>query len=146
MQIRFHCPTDDCVAIIELEPFEDCDGTIRCPRCNVEHAIRITESIRSQHQLDLCTVCGASEMFLRKDFPQKLGILVVLIAGAISLSFLKSDLRIAYGVLGIAILVDLILYLWTGLVTSCYACRAEYRKVTPNPSHEGFDLATSEKY
>ena len=146
MQIRFHCPTDMCVAIIELEPFEACGDTIRCPRCKVVHAVRITELMRSQQQLDVCAACGSTEMFVRKDFPQALGVLVVLVAGAISLMFLKSDLRIAYGVLLIAILVDLALYLKTGVVTSCYACRAEYRKVTPNPSHEGFDLATSEKY
>ena len=146
MQIRFHCPTDDCVAIIELEPFEECDDTIRCPRCRTDHAVRVTPAMRTQGQVDVCAVCGSTELFLRKDFPQRLGLLVVIIAGAISLAFLKSDLRIAYGVLGVAVVVDLILYLWTSLVTTCYACRAEYRYATPNPSHEGFDLATSEKY
>ena len=33
-----------------------------------------------------------------------------------------------------------------GKVTTCYACRAEYRKCNLNSAHEGFDLATSEKY
>ena len=42
--------------------------------------------------------------------------------------------------------LDLIIYMFLGRVTTCYACRAEYRKCNLNPAHEGFELATSEKY
>ena len=38
------------------------------------------------------------------------------------------------------------IYLTVGKVTACYACRAEYCKCDINPVHEGFDLATAEKY
>jgi len=40
----------------------------------------------------------------------------------------------------------LFIYTALGRVTTCYACRAEYRRCPLNPAHEGFDLATSEKY
>lgn len=49
-------------------------------------------------------------------------------------------------VLGAAVVVDAALYFVTGIVTVCYRCRAEFRGVTYNPAHSGFDLATSEKY
>ena len=85
-------------------------------------------------------------MFIRKDFPQGLGLAVVLIAGLGSIYFLRTNFMLAYSILGAAALVDFVIYLVVGRVTTCYACRAEYRKCHLNPAHEGFDLATSEKY
>ena len=146
MQIRFNCPTPGCFAYIQLEPFEECGGRIRCPRCHTEHAVTITDSMRQAKQLDRCAACGAQEMFTRKDFPQKLGLLVVLVAGIAAIVYFQIDLRIAYAILAAAVLIDLALYLMVGKVTSCYACRAEYRGVSQNPKHEAFDLATAEKY
>ncbi len=42
MQIRYDCPTDGCVAIVECEPFENGGPTMECPRCHTEHSITIT--------------------------------------------------------------------------------------------------------
>ena len=146
MQIRFNCPTPGCFALIQLHPFEDCGGTIRCPRCGRDHAMTITDSMRSRKTVDRCAACGGEELFTRKDFPQKLGLLVVIAAGIAAIIYFQIDLRIAYAILAAAVLVDLVLYLMVGKVICCYACRAEYRGGTENPIHEGFDLATSEKY
>jgi len=147
MQIRYHCPTDGCVAIIEYEPLEECGPFIECPRCHTPHRINLTDAVRGQTLVDRCVVCGASELFVRKDFPQRLGFAIVLVFGAASiLLFAKSNLLAAWGVLGAAVLIDLLIYALIGKVTTCYACRAEYRKCRLNPAHDGFDLATSEKY
>jgi len=146
MQIRFHCPTPGCVAIIELEPLEEAGSSICCPRCGCEHPVRIDESFRREHQIGRCVVCGCSELFVRKDFPQGIGLLVVVVAAVISFATFRTNPLLAYGVLAAAVLVDLALYLCIGRLTACYACRAEYRGGRINPSHEGFDLATSEKY
>lgn len=146
MQIRYHCPTERCVAIIEYEPLEQCGSTMKCPRCGVEHPMGISDVVRTGEKVDRCAVCGATEMFVRKDFPQALGLAVAVIFVIAALYYFTISPRIAWSVLAGAALFDLVVYCLVGRVTTCYACRAEYRKCALNPSHEGFDLATSEKY
>ncbi len=146
MQIRYHCPTEDCVAIIEYEPLETCDPTMECPRCHRHHPMAITETMRKDNMVDQCAVCGSTAMFARKDFPQRVGLLIVVIFGLLAIYFFRSSVVKAWLVLTCAGLIDLVIYLLIGRVTTCYACRAEYRKCRINPAHEAFDLATSEKY
>jgi len=146
MQIRFHCPTDGCVAIIEYEPLEQCGPAIRCPRCGIEHPMKITQSMRENNMVDRCSICGCNELFIRKDFPQKLGVAVVVVFGLLAIWCFTFSLFAALGVLTVAVAIDLVAYALTGRCTTCFACRAEYRKCAFNPAHEDFDLATSEKY
>jgi hypothetical protein len=146
MQIRLHCPTDRCVAIIEFEPLEESGPAIECPRCREAHPVTLTESIEARHVVDRCAICGGEEMFVRKDFPQRLGVLIVVVFGLISIFCYRFNVVLSWAVLAAAVVVDLLIYFLIGRVTTCYACRAEYRRCQPNPAHEGFDLATSEKY
>jgi hypothetical protein len=146
MQIRFHCPTDLCVAIIEYEPLEHCPGSIQCPRCRRSHPAAVTDSIRHKNMLDRCAICGCRELFIRKDFPQRIGLLIVVVFGVLALYFFRTSVITAWTILASAVLIDLLIYLLIGRVTTCYACRAEYRKCAIDPTHQDFDLATSEKY
>ena len=146
MQIRYHCPNHDCVAIIEYEPLEEATDSVECPRCHRNHPLRVTEVMRQDRMVDQCAVCPCRELFIRKDFPQRIGLAVVLVAGIGSIVSFRSNVLLAYAILAGAVIVDLLLYAVIGKVTRCYACRAEYRKANLNPAHEGFDLATSEKY
>jgi len=146
MQIRYHCPTDGCVAIIEYEPLEASGPTMECPRCRVRHPMNISDSVRRDQLVDRCVVCGGSELFIRKDFPQRVGVAVVVVFGLAALYYFTVSVFIAWSILAAAVFVDLVIYAFLGKVTTCYACRAEYRKCLLNPAHEGFDLATSEKY
>ncbi len=146
MQIRFHCPTDGCVAIVEYEPLEEAGGGIDCPRCKKRIALAYTEAMRDRGIVDQCSVCGSRELFIRKDFPQAIGLAIVVVAGICSVIFYRTNILWAWAALATALLIDLALYLAIGKVTTCYACRAEYRKAGLNPEHEGFDLATSEKF
>lgn len=146
MQIRFHCPTDKCVAIIEYEPLAGCTGSIKCPRCSKEHAIDVTDSMRDRDTVDRCAACDCRELFIRKDFPQVIGVLVVVGFGLAAIYYFTVSVLIAWSILAAAVVVDVVIYLVIGKVTTCYACRAQYRKCKLNPAHEGFDLATSEKY
>ncbi|MFQ5463402.1 MAG: hypothetical protein ACE5E5_12355 [Phycisphaerae bacterium] len=146
MQIRFHCPNETCVAIIEYEPLESCGDSMRCPRCKVEHKMVVTDSVRDQAMIERCAVCGGRELFIRKDFPQGFGMAVVIVFGLAALYYFNESILISWSILGTALLLDLVIYFLVGKVTTCYACRAEYRKGVLNPNHEQFDLATSEKY
>lgn len=146
MQIRFHCPTDGCVAFIEYEPLEDCGPTMQCPRCKKTLSMNITTSIRDKNMVEQCASCGGRELFIRKDFPQRLGAAIVIVFGLAAIYAFTFNVLIGWSILAGAVVLDLLIYFVIGKVTTCYACRAEYRKAILNPSHEGFDLATSEKY
>ena len=146
MQIRFHCPNEKCVAIIEYQPLESCGGHIQCPRCETEHTLAVAESINQRGQVDRCVACGGRELFVRKDFPQRLGLAVVIVFGLAAIYYFNKSVLTSWSILATAVLIDLVVYFLVGKCTTCYACRAEYRKCTLNPAHEGFDLATSEKY
>jgi hypothetical protein len=98
--------------------------------------------------LTACPACGCREMFVRKDFPQKIGLTVVVVAALTFLALAASRRRFWIGatVLIAAAAIDLVLYLFVGKVTVCYRCRAEFRDMPVNPEHEGYELAVGEKY
>ena len=97
--------------------------------------------------LESCPVCGSEELYIRKDFPQRLGVLLVVVVGLASIGFFaRGELLWALGVLVALVMVDLAIYHLVPQMTVCYRCRAEFRDVPTNPAHAGFDLATAEKY
>lgn len=98
--------------------------------------------------INACPACGCRELFVRKDFPQKLGLGLVVVAGVafLLLSASRGTFHLGVWVLVAAALVDGLLYLMVGKVTVCYRCRAEIRGVPLNPEHGPFELAVAEKY
>ena len=71
----------------------------------------MSEAVRDDRAVDRCPVCGGDRFYARKDFDPKTGLTVVVIGAAISAGFywFGRDL-VAYGILGGAALVDLIVY------------------------------------
>ena len=119
---------------------------MQCPRCKKPLAMHIDAAIRDRNTIDQCAVCQGRELFIRKDFPQRLGAAIVVVFGLAALYAFTFNVLVGWSILAAAVVIDLLIYIVIGKVTTCYACRAEYRKGNLNPSHEGFDLATSEKY
>ncbi len=146
MKIRFACRDEQCPALIEYRPLGTGDETFACPRCSRDYTLHDTATLVRDHKLQKCALCGGEEMFIRKNFPQITGLLIVLVAGLISVLYLRTNTALAYGVLAAAILADAIIYYLVGIVTVCYRCRTEYWGAARNQNHDWFDLATSEKY
>jgi hypothetical protein len=98
--------------------------------------------------LSQCPSCGCRDLFVRKDFPQMLGMTIVAMAGMtfLVLAASRSNFYLGAIVLLIAVLVDAAMYFLVGKVTVCYRCRAEFRDVPLNPRHGAFELAIAEKY
>ena len=95
-----------------------------------------------------CPACGCTDLFLRTDFPQKLGLGLV-VGAAVAFLVLAAFPRTFYigvWVLVGVTLVDAVLYFVVPTITTCYRCRADYRGRAINPAHEGFELAVAEKY
>ena len=146
IKIRFDCRDEQCPALIEYRPLGTGDETLACPRCRREYTLRDTATLVRDRTLRKCALCGSEEMFIRKNFPQITGLLIVLVAGLISFLYLRTNTVLAYGVLGTAVLADGIIYYLIGVVTVCYRCQTEYWGVSRHKDHDWFDLAASEKY
>lgn len=98
--------------------------------------------------LHACPACGCRDLFIRKDFPQRVGLAIVVVA-AIAFLVLAANPRTFYigvWVLVAAAAIDAALYFFVGKVTVCYRCRGEFRGAPLNPEHEGFELSIAEKY
>jgi hypothetical protein len=98
--------------------------------------------------LNACPQCGCTDLFVRKDFPQKLGLGIVVLAAVcfLVLSARPTTFYLGAWVLVAAVAVDAILFLFVPRVTTCYRCRADFRDVPVNPALGPFELATAEKY
>lgn len=146
MKIRFGCRDERCPALIEYRPSGTGEEQFDCPRCARGYTVHNTDALFRGEVLRKCAMCAGQEMFIRKNFPQKTGLLIVVAAALISVLFLKANIMLAYGILAAAVLVDLVIYYVIGVVTVCYRCRTEYWGLYRNEEHEWFDLAASEKY
>lgn len=94
-----------------------------------------------------CPVCGCRELFVRKDFPQVTGFVIVIVAALVSMFMMGLDQIIpAMAVLGIVVVIDLAVFFFTGKCLVCYRCRSEFRDTPIGDDHPKWDLPTGEKY
>ena len=114
-------------------------------RSSVENA---SPCLRGADCLSVCPHCGCRDLFIRKDFPQKLGLAIVVVAAVafLVLAASRQSFHLGVIVLLVAMLIDAVLYWFVPRMTVCYKCRSEFRDVPINPEHAGFELAVGEKY
>lgn len=144
MELTFECP--NCGAVGSLAPVEAMP-TVTCSRCAQPRALR-REAIEDGG-LKSCAWCGTDDLYLQKDFPQGLGLAIVIVGFAISTVFWYYEMPIpAYVVLLASALLDMILYYRVPDVTICYRCLGQYRGAGSNPGERfrPFDLAIGERY
>jgi uncharacterized protein (DUF983 family) len=147
MELRTACVNPNCPAIVRTPLGDPAPAAASCPACGSGRPLRVDAALVRDGRLELCPACDGREFFVRKDFPQKLGLAIVVAAALISCIFLyQKNLVGVWAVLGGAVLIDAALYFVTGRVVVCYRCRAEFRGLPYNPAIKPFDLATSEKY
>jgi hypothetical protein len=104
--------------------------------------------LMASEPLSTCPSCGCRDLFIRKDFPQKLGLAIVIVAGLTFLALAAWPRWFYLGVIVLlaAMVIDAALYWLVPTITVCYRCRSEFRDVPVNPQHHGFELAVGEKY
>lgn len=143
MNVAFHCR--ECEQPVTLD-FSPDSSLLQCPGCG--HALpKSAEDFDSQGNLRACVVCGCRELFIRKDFPQRLGIAIVVcgfVGSSIALAFHFRYL--SYAILFATALVDLVLYFTVRNMLQCYRCEAVYRGQTGLEVFEPFNLETHEKF
>ena len=98
-------------------------------------------------QLCRCLVCPSTNLFVRKDFPQRLGVgLVILGIVGSSVAWAYSLPIVTFAVLFATALVDVVLYMIVPDALMCYRCGAQYRMAEGMTRHGAFNLETHERY
>jgi uncharacterized protein (DUF983 family) len=141
MDILAKCPK--CDAGLPVRAAE-APAAIKCGRCGHEIQLTMTPALREDRTVDRCAVCGGADFYIRKDFDPKIGLAVVIVGAAISAIFYwyERDL-IAYSILAVAALIDLVVYGRLTDLTVCYRCHSEYRGAYPRTA-AAFDLHTAD--
>lgn len=133
-EIAFPCPTCGKEAVAGL------DGKGRCPHCRAEPTLQLSERTRQEKVIESCPACGSRQLYVQRDFNQKVGLGVVVIGAALA------PFTPFYSSLVAAALVDAALYAVLPEITVCYRCHAHFRGFARNPGHAAFDLHVAEQY
>jgi DNA-directed RNA polymerase subunit RPC12/RpoP len=141
LEVLAKCPKCDAGLPVHAA---DSPAAIKCGRCSREIQLSISDAVRDDKVVDRCPVCGGTDFYIRKDFDPKIGLTVVIIGALISAGFywFGRDL-IAYGILGSAALIDLVVYGRLKDVTVCYRCHTEFRGAYERRA-PAFDLHTAD--
>lgn len=105
------------------------------------------KALDAELRLVSCPACGCRELFARKDFPQRLGLLLVVVFAVASVVLYAMGRVVAsMGVLGAVAVANLLVAPLLGRCLVCYRCRSEFRSLPIDRRHPGWDLETGEKY
>jgi NAD-dependent SIR2 family protein deacetylase len=142
MNVAFACPKCDQTVQVELS---DDVSQLACSHC--EYTLNAAAGAISQGEVHRCLVCGGNELFVRKNFSQRLGVTIVVLGFvASSVTWYLHQVEATFGILFATALIDVVLYLCVGNLLQCYGCRSEYRGVAGLDQHEPFDLEVHERH
>jgi hypothetical protein len=142
MNVTYNCPSCNRTGRVH---FTAETPEIACTYCRRQFAVP-AGAIRGR-QITRCLLCPSTELFARKDFPQRLGVaLVILGFVGSSIAWFNYQVLWSFAILFATALVDLVLYIVMGESLTCYRCHAQYRGTEEIERHGGFDLETHERY
>jgi hypothetical protein len=142
MHVTYACQSCDAAL---RQDFDDSTSALACAHC--QQQIKLPPGAVEGHQVRRCLVCPSHDLYVRKDFPQRLGVLLVAvgIVGS-SIAWYHQSLAWTFGILFATALADVLLFTLVGNALMCYRCGALYRGVAEMDSHGQFNLETHEKY
>ncbi len=142
MNVAFHCPKCEAINWAEVLPGAE---AIVCTHC--EQELRIPPGVIEGGRINRCLVCPSADLFVRKDFPQRLGVLIVTIGlFASCVAWAYSQLYLTFAILFATALVDVVLSLVVPDALMCYRCGAMYRGAADLEEHGTFNLETHERH
>lgn len=142
MQVTFRCPLCDSTSHAR---FEFDAEPVRCDACGGQ--LGTARKSPESGSLDACVVCPSSELYVRKDFSQKVGVTIVVVGFVLSsIAWYYRQPLVTYGILFATALIDVVLYLTVGNMLQCYRCHAQYRGIPELDSHQPFNLEKHERY
>ena len=142
MNVAFTCPKCQRSAKVE---FDSGAKEIACPQCG--YALDIPAGAVVDGHVHRCLVCPSSELFVRKDFSQRLVLLILFVGlGASCITWYFHMRYATLAILGGTALLDAVLYMFVGNLLECYRCQAGYRGVTGLDRYAPFDLEVHERH
>lgn len=147
--MRILLRTQDRQPLYSVEvPLKSPPAVVKDPRgAGPQVSLNWDEAFQDDKHLRRCPVCGCRELFMRKDFPQVTGFLIVAAAVVFSMILYgHGQLKLALGVLVLVALIDLLVFFFTSRCLVCYRCRSEFRDLPIARDHPGWELAVGEKY
>jgi len=142
MRIIYLCPNCQQVNWLTISNTSD---KLLCGNCSWTRSLPSGESQRTHP--DHCLVCGCHDLWRQKDFPQRLGVLMVAVGAICStIAYYYHYHLWALGILMGFALIDMILFAVMPDVLVCYRCSSRYRKFDPQGGTAYFNLETSERY
>src|SRR5262245_22174761 len=108
MNVTFACPKCEAANRAELGPTV---GEIHCSLCG--HSLQLPAGAIEGNSVHRCLACPSTDLFVRKDFPQRLGVAIVtvgLLASCVAWAY--SMLYLTFGILFATALVDVALYVF----------------------------------
>jgi hypothetical protein len=116
-----------------------------CPNC--QSRLSVPAGAVQDERLRRCLVCPSSDLFARKDFPQRLGVALVVVGFAAScVTWYYYEPIWTYAILFATAAIDLALYLVCGEALQCYRCGAIYRGAPGLSTHSPFSLDVHERH
>jgi hypothetical protein len=142
LNIAFACPKCDQTTQVGFTP-----TTAELPCAHCGYVLPPTSGALQDDKLTRCLCCGSEELFVRKDFSQRLGITIIVVGLIVSTIFWWNYMRMAtYATLFATALLDLALYFIVGNLLECYRCHAQYRGLPQLEQYDAFSLEVHEKH
>ena len=142
MNVTFACPNCEQTARAE---FDERSSALACSHCTEQR--KIPNGAVTAEGISRCLVCPSEELYLRKDFPQGLGVSIVVIGLAAScIPWYFHNWYGTFAILFATALIDVVLYVVMGDMLQCYRCHAQYRGAPGPGTHGDFSLETHEKH
>ncbi len=142
MNVLFSCPR--CHGHVNRD-FDENTASLTCSQCQT--AVQVSAGALHGSHLKKCLVCPSKDLFVRKNFPQRVGVTIVIIGFALScLTWFYHMVIATFVVLFATALLDVVLYVLVGDVVECYRCHARYQGVADPVGHGGFDLEVHERH
>lgn len=134
MEIQYRCPS-----CAEVDCASFAGDELVCSKCGDRLPIDDDARPDAQGIIRRCPVCRGDEFYVQRDFNRRVGLALVVL-GAL-LAWPTRGLSLV-----VVVLLDLALYAVVPEIAICYRCEAIFRGAKRNPAHQGFSLATEEKY
>ena len=147
MNVTFICPQCERTTRSEIEPES---SLLACSCCQHQQAMATNslevDSAANRSTLNRCLICGNNELFIRKDFSQRLGLLIIFVGFTVSsIAWYKHWIYTTYLILFGTALLDLVLYSLVGNLLQCYRCHSQSRGLATE-NHQPFDLEVHERH
>jgi hypothetical protein len=144
MELTFSC--EHCGAIGQLSPLET-SSQAECRKCGTIRLLHPEATVGAH--LQGCPWCLTTDLYAQKDFPQGLGLFIVVVGFAISTVFWYYEMPISTAMVLVASMaLDLVLYHTVPSVIICYRCLCQMRGIGTNDDgrFKPFDLSIGERY